>query len=251
MANDPRLLTYLGSGALAGRPAAPSIASGMIGWWYSTDTHVVSFWDGTGAAWHDTGYTAGTLPTVVQTAFSVGGGNSAVFGVAPTNGNLLVAMLFNPTNNTAGAGWARVGTNSTGTDFGSVMTKTAGAGESTTQTPGSGIGAAGGIVIWEIAGALALLLGQSQVETTATAATIPVPLPNVKTGLGLSAVAVVTGVTIAAGYNVGTQDVLDNSGSRCLLAGHTDMSQTPTAGLLARLSGSGSSKSATALVVGA
>src|ERR1700693_6596305 len=71
------------------------------------------------------GYNKGTVPTVVQVAFSVNGGNSAIFSVAPTSGNLLVAMCFNPTSDTTGTGWTKQVENSGGTDYGLIFTKVA------------------------------------------------------------------------------------------------------------------------------
>lgn len=195
------------------------------------------------------GYNPGTPPTVVQTAFSVGGGNSAVFGVAPTSGNYMLAMCFNPTSSTVGAGWTKEAENSSGTDFGVILSKVAGGAESTTQTPLSGVGGTGGIVIWELNGQNAtspLVFAASQPEQGGSY-TLPVAVTNAEDCIGLSAVGVVT-VSILAGYSVGTQDVLDNSGSRKLLAGHTDLGQTPLAGLFAALASSNNSKAATALV---
>lgn len=195
------------------------------------------------------GYAPGTVPAVVQTALSVNGGNSATFGTAPTNGNFLVAMCFNPANDSAGTGWAKVAENTSGTDYGLIFTKTAGAAESTTQSPISGVGGTGGIVIWEISGAGAspFVAGLSQPEQSGASNT-PILLPNTFNCLGLSAVALVSGNTITAALGLGTQDVLDNSGTRCIAAGHTDLSKTPMVGVLAIFSGSGNSKGCTCLI---
>lgn len=35
---------YLGQGLAAARPAAPALATGTVGWWYSTDTGVMSYY---------------------------------------------------------------------------------------------------------------------------------------------------------------------------------------------------------------
>lgn len=195
------------------------------------------------------GYVAGTPPTVVQVAHSVAGGNSAVFGVAPTNGNLLVAMCFNPASNTAGSGWTSQTTNSTGTDFGTVLTKVAGAGESTTQTPMSGVTTTGCMVIWELhaASTPTFIAAQSQSETTGVV-NIPVLLPNIVNCIGLAALSAVSN-NIANLFNLGTSDFLDNTNAnRKLGASHTDLSKTPMAGLFGSFGSSTNSKGATALI---
>jgi hypothetical protein len=196
------------------------------------------------------GYPAGTIPSVVQTAFSVAGGNSATFGSAPTNGNLLVAIIFNPTGDTAGAGWTLQIANSTGTDYGAILTKIAGVGESLTQSPLTGIGGTGAIVIWELHSASTprFIDGLSQPETSSSTSNIPVTLPNIKNCIGLSAIGVVTTPTITAAFNVGVQDVLDNTNARRLIAGHTDLSQTPMVGIFLTLSASGQSKGCTCVI---
>lgn len=207
-----------------------------------------SRWEPAAGGGGGSGYPAGTVPTVVQVAHATSA-IAATFGVAPTNGNLLVAMTFNSANNLAAAGWTKQVENATGTDWGDIFTKVAGAGESTTQQPLSTATVNGGIVIWEINGQNAnfFVTGNSQVEQTGAQNT-PVLLPNVKNCIGLAALGLVTGVTISAGQNAGTQDVLDNTGNRHLFAGHTDLSQTPMVGVLAEFSGSGNSKCCTCLI---
>lgn len=196
------------------------------------------------------GYPAGTVPTVVQVAYNTAGGNGATFASAPTNGNLLVAINFNPTSNTAGTGWTLQTENTAGTDYGSILTKTAGVSEPAAQTPMSGVSTTGATVIWEISGQNAttpFVVGASQTQATGIATT-QVPLPNSKNCLGLAAVGVIPSASINTVLNIGTQDVLSNTNSRYIAAGHTDLSKTPFAGLIAVLSVSGSSKAATCLI---
>lgn len=195
------------------------------------------------------GYAPGTVPTVVQVAWATSA-IAATFPVAPTNGNLLVAMAFNSANNTINAGWTGQAENASGTDWGDIVTKVCGAGEPTLQQPMSVATANGGVVIWELAGANAtpFVVGFSQPEQTGIAFVNPVLLPNAFNCLGLSAVSVITPQTILTGLNVGTQDVLDNTGNRKLLAGHTDLGQTPMVGVMATLSAVGSSKGASCLI---
>lgn len=195
------------------------------------------------------GYDPGTVPSVVQIAHSTSAVNGVVMGSAPTSGNLLVALCFNSASNVIGSGWTKYFENTTGTDWGTVAYKVAGASESTTQSPMSTTSTSAGCVIWEISGySFGLVSANSQTEQSG-AASQPVLLGNSKDCLGLSAVAIVTGGgTISRGLNVGTQDVLDNTGNRHLLGGHTDLSKTPMVGLTAILSASASSKSCTCLV---
>lgn len=245
------ITSYLGEGLLANRPATPAIDSACIAFWYSTDTAALSMY--ANGAWTSVGggYDKGTPPDQVQVAFNVNGTKSVTM-TAPVNGNLLIAMAFNPTQDTAGAGWTKVAEVTTGTDFGIVLTKTAGAGESTTQSPlstdpGSSTGC---MVVWEYhhaSGTPKFVQGATQAEQTGSVNVI-VPLPNVKDCVGLAAVSAVSAITITKVQNIGTQDVLDNSAARRLVAGHTDLSKSPTAGILAFFSGSGSSKGATAIV---
>ena len=124
------LVTYLGSGIASARPATPSIAAGTVGVWWSTDTKALSVYDLTNGGWTAVGggYSAGTPPTIVQsvhgnTGGATGGGSGLTFGVAPTNGNLLVAMAFNPTTATANTGWTQLASNSSGTDYGSILSR--------------------------------------------------------------------------------------------------------------------------------
>jgi hypothetical protein len=194
------------------------------------------------------GYAPGTPPTVVQVAWATSA-VAATFGSPPTSGNLFVAMAFNSANDTITAGWTKQVEDGSGTDWGDILTKPVGVAEPSLQQPMAVATANGGVVIWELAGANAVpfVFGQSQPEQSGAFAT-PVLLPNVFNCLGLSAVSVITPQTIASGFNVGTQDVLDNTGNRKLFAGHTDLGQTPMAGVMASLSASGSSKGATCLI---
>jgi hypothetical protein len=163
---------------------------------------------------------------------------------------LLVAFTFNQTNNGVAAGWTKQVENSGGTDWGNICTKTAGASEPTTQQAMSTATANGGVVIYELhkgAGTPAYVYGVSQGEISDVQNQALV-VPNAFNCLGISALSLVgTSVSYTSVLNFGTQDVLDNSGNRRMAAGHTDLSQTPTAGLLALLSALGSTKGCTGL----
>lgn len=247
--------SYLGEGLLASRPATPDIDPACCALWWATDQPAGSQLSVYAAgAWTTAsgGYSAGAPPTVVQFAFNVNGTKSVTFGVAPANGNLLVAMSFNPSTGSVGAGWTKVVESTTGTDFGDVWSKVAGAGESTTQSPLNADpgGATGCIACWELhhaSGTPVIVGAATQVEQSGPTSTL-VPLPNVKDCIGLAAIGVVTTPTISKVQNIGTQDVLDNTANRKLAAGHTDLSKSPSAGLLAFFSGTASSKAATCVV---
>jgi hypothetical protein len=48
---DGRLMTYLGAGTAAARPATPNTAPGILAMWYATDTGVFSFWESGAGVW--------------------------------------------------------------------------------------------------------------------------------------------------------------------------------------------------------
>lgn len=178
-------------------------------------------------------------PTVVQSKIDNAGTNSVTLGSAPTNGNLLVAAYFNPTQNTAGTGWTQQGFNSTGTDFGGIMTKVAGAGESTTQTPLSASpGGTGLICMWELNGQNAsfFVAFASQNEFTG-ASNVGVSLPCVKDMISIMAI----GVAVNNINNIfnGTQDqIIASTGNRRGWMGHSDISTAAIAQPVANLSAS-------------
>lgn len=191
------------------------------------------------------GYPAGHPPTVVQVAYSTSA-VSATFSVAPTAGNSLVAFTFNSANNAVAAGWTKRLENSSGTDWGNVCDKTAGASEPTTQQAMSTSTSSGGVVIYELAefggGTPSFVFGQTQSEQFDTSI-IPVQFANVKDFIGISACGLVgTSITYTLVFNLGTQDVLDNTGNRRMLAAHSDLGALPICGVMGLLSGTGSTK---------
>lgn len=252
---------YVGYGLAADLPVTPNIAAvaGFSSRYYATDTTTEYAWDG--SAWQVVsggggggGYTPGTVPTVVQIANSVAGGNSAVFTGTPASGNLLVAMCFNPTSDTAGSGWTKQFENSSGSDYGIILTKVCGGSESKTQSPLSGVSTDGVIMIWELHGqnvSTPFVFAASQAEQAGALFSAPVLVPNATNCIGLSALAASNSgsQTIVKALNIGTQDLLSNTGaSRVAAAGHTDLSQTPFAGIAALFSASLNSKAATCLI---
>lgn len=239
------IVQYLGQGLAANRPTTPAIDANAIGFYAATDTGALSsYYNG---AWHTfgTGTGAGTPPSIVQVAHSIAGGNSVTMGVAPTNGNLLVCMNFNPTSSAAGAGWTNIFTDSSGTDFGLILTKTAGVGESTTQTPGSGWnGTASATIIWELHGVTAgpLIKNSSGGEQSGSAGYVPA-LPIFTNTLWLGAIGLVSSVNNVTQY-VAHSDAHDTSGAnRQLSAGHATLADAGTGAMAEAFSGSSSYKS--------
>ena len=208
------------------------------------------------------GYPKGTPPAVVQTAKS-NASASVTFGSAPTNGNLMIAMWVSPTGSAANTGWTVVGTDTSGTDFSVIAWKKAGAGESTTQTPISGGNPTNcGLVVWELNGQNA---SQPIVTATCGHATgtnvqsgwtgantwtvAHVPMDAGCIGLAMTGVAS-SSITIVQSKNVGTQDQASLSGvTRPFVAGHTDLGQTPTVGIILNWSGGNSDCKSMAAVI--
>jgi hypothetical protein len=169
---------------------------------------------------------AGTPPTIVQSGASTAASGSITLGAAPTNGNLLVAMCFNPTTATAGTGWTNVANNSSGTDFAFIVTKVAGAGESATQTPISGSPANAAIMMWELHGQSASPVITASMGAPVTGTNnVSSSFPGLTNVLNLGCGCVMgSGATITSVLNM-TQDQLVNTGNRRILGAHSDGSK--------------------------
>ena len=239
------ITAYLSEGLAAARPATPLIATGGIAFYFATDTATLSFWNG--SAWVNGvgGYNPGVTPTVVQVAHAING-DSVTFGVAPTNGNLLVAMSFNPNSNSAGSGWVLAANNGSGADFGNLLTKTAGAGESTTQSPTSGAGSPAALVVWEINGATSgIILASLEAEQTGqTYAVSPIGAVPFDQGLlFLGAIGLVSSTGNFVKMFGVVQDAFVKTGSgRQLAAGHAHIGNFPIPNIAATISGASSYK---------
>jgi hypothetical protein len=194
------------------------------------------------------GYPAGTPPTVVQVAHATSS-TAATFINPPTAGNLIVAFTFNSNANFVQSGWTKQVENSSGTDWGNICTKVAGTSEPTTQQAMNAT-ANGGVVIYELSkvgGTPQFVGGASQAEQSNKVLS-PILQPNIKDCLGISVMSLVgTTVTFGTLMNIGSQDVLDNTGNRRIAAGHSDLSLSPMCGMTGLLSATGSTKGATGI----
>ena len=104
------------------------------------------------------GAPGGTAPAMVQFASNNANGAyaSVTMGAAPTNGNLLVCVVYSEQAVSPGSGWSQApGTtgSTAGLWYTYIYTKTAGASESATQTPLSGTSTSYWTAgIWEVSG---------------------------------------------------------------------------------------------------
>lgn len=188
------------------------------------------------------GFDPGTPPVIVQSKAASAASASITLDSAPTDGNLLIAFTTNPTTASAGSGWTIIFQQSNGTDWTTWLKKTAGAGESATQTPIGSAPSNAGIIMWELSGAAATPEVLWAITTPLTATmNQSAQYPGMTDKLALGGVMAVSGsVTITNTYNM-TQDQLVNTGNRRLFGGHSD-GATPIAQIIARFSGSVESK---------
>jgi hypothetical protein len=232
------ITAYLGQGLASARPATPAIATGTIGFYEATDTGALSVY--ANGAWSNVGgIDKGVPPSVVQSKLAVANSASITLTSAPVNGNLLVAMCFNPTVGTVGSGWTQVAANSTGADFGLIAIKTAGASESATQSPLSGAGN-GVIAMWEIhAQAVApVITAATQAEQASLQSNAP-STPNLKNAITLGCVSLVsTSNNISALYNMTQDQIVATGTTRQGVMGHS-FADTPVGQPLAVFSGTG------------
>lgn len=244
MTTSTSILDYLGRGLHAARPVSPPVASTGTAVYYETDTTHTFVWSGSGWQQVDIGSNAGSPPAIVQSGIDATGTASITLGGSPANGNLLIAMTFNPSVNGPGAGFTKQVENSSGTDFGDIYSKVCGAGESATQSPlSSSPGGTGLICMWELSGQAAnfFVQGASQAEVTAGNNATPL-IANISSMLSLAAISLVTSPTIVNMYNM-TQDQISNSGNRRGVMGHSNAS-VACGQMVAAFSGSGNSKGA-------
>jgi len=215
------IVQYLGAGTAASRPVTPAVFAGCMALYYATDTLVWSLWNG--SAWIAAGASVGTPPTIVQSKASVASSKSITLDGAPVNGNLLVAMCFNPTTATAGSGWTAQASVSTGTDYGTVFTKVAGGAESATQTPLNTDPTPGSMIMWELNGQAAsqfFLQGASQAEGAALIGIGPTSVVP-KGCLALAAMSLVSASNnIENLYGLRVDQSIKTGANRQIIGGH-------------------------------
>lgn len=88
------ILDYLGSGAIADRPATPDLYSGSLGLWFATDTDVLSLWDG--STWTDvTGSAVNSVNGLTGTVVLALDDIDDVDAAAPSDGDVLTWVAAN------------------------------------------------------------------------------------------------------------------------------------------------------------
>lgn len=141
---------------------------------------------------------------------------TVTMGSAPTSGNLLIAISVSSSGSpTAATGWTQIGTaNSSGAWYQFIWSKTAGGGESTSQTPcvSSGNTSVG---IWEIngqAGSNPIIAAvAAEVSSTLFAATAPVG--QTESTLYLAGIVAQSNAAITNVVGMSTIDVNQSSGA--------------------------------------
>jgi hypothetical protein len=171
------LTSYIGQGLLAARPATPTLVTGAAGFWYSTDTNILSVY--AGGAWHDI---VSGAPTLIQQK-AVVNTNSVTLGAAPTQGNLLLAITTDlGTSETASAGWTKISFTSAANDGSGFFWKVAGVSESATQTPLTGL-STGSCTIFELNNATPAALFANNVDLSGTAIAASITAAKSKSGI--------------------------------------------------------------------
>ena len=238
---------YLSEGLASARPATPSITSGAIAFYYATDTSVLSVWNGSSWGAVGGGYSPGTVPTVVQSTYQETGDKGLTLSTAPVNGNLLIAMSWNVPSPSVGSGWTQLLQNGSGTDYGTIYYKVAGASESTTQNPLTANETPGCMVMWEINGQNATWLVQAIAEAEQTSAVFgftPAMGPLDQKLLFLGGIGLVSsgGANFTGMYGC-VQDAYENTNAtRQIAAGHATIDKYPTGQVSVRMSASASYK---------
>lgn len=242
------MTAYLGKGLAAARPVTPLVATGTIGYYYATDTGTVNLWDG--AAWHVLSIAdAGAVPAIVQSKIGFVTAAGLTLASAPINGNLLVAMTFNPTVGTVGAGWTAAASNGSGLDFGLIATKVAGVGESTTQNPLSA-SATGIIAMWELSGqnATPVVTAILQAEQASLQSIAP-SFPNLKNCLALGCISLQsTSNNVGPMLNMIQDQIINTGTTRQGVMGHSDL-RTAIGQPISNFSGAGTPANKSGLIL--
>jgi hypothetical protein len=186
---------YLGRGLASARPVTPNVPAGVSALYFSTDTGILSAWDGSG--WVNVTPTGGGgALTLVQhtTAARATISSGITLSSAPVDGNFLLAVVFrnNTTPATTTGAWNRpFSTQATGWSVGAFY-KVAGSSESATQVPTASTGS-GGIAIWEFENVRAIAASASAANASNTGLTANATLVRTRTGTIVGASAGISG----------------------------------------------------------
>ncbi len=182
----------------------------------------------------------GTPPTIVQLAHAqaTSGVNSATFGSAPTNGNLLVAIsLWTGSNASAASGWTLVEANTAGNVGVAILTKTAGASESTTQTPTTSVGGDTTLIIWEVNGAAGGVTGHATgYSGSPVISALVSAIPALDNTLHLGALAVDSTTVTITSYGFHTTAYLNGGSGANTTYGSGDSTTVEAYGFIANFS---------------
>lgn len=214
------LTDFLQEGLAASRPATPSLPAGTIGFYYATDTFALSMWDPNSSTWVSV---PSVQPSIVQSKSNVGASISgATMGSAPTNGNLLVAVIMGNNLDVPASGWTEFAADFTSgptldVHF-AIFYKFAGAGESTTQTPLNSAQNCG-ISIYEIANTGAPSHWNNNDNQSGTATTTAVKTTSAR-GILIGAVLNANATTAPTSFTNATGDTGVTGGSRSMQGFH-------------------------------
>ncbi|MDE2019689.1 MAG: hypothetical protein KGJ13_05090 [Patescibacteria group bacterium] len=130
-------------------------------------------WDSAAAAWVPKAAASIPAPTIVQSAGLAGTTGTVTMGVAPTQNNILVAIVNDfSTSLVNGAGWTAIMPGEAGSVDGfGYGYKIAGAAEPVTQTPTNDV-QAGVVAIWELSGNFNPAAWFVRIQLGATAVTV-------------------------------------------------------------------------------
>ena len=196
------------------------------------------------------GYNAGTPPTVVQsvagnTGGATGGGAGLTLGSGPVSGNLLIAMTFNPTSDSVGAGWTQLVANGSGTDFGAIFYKRRRRRREYHTDPDhrqGTVNAPAAMAMWEINGqnadhrygSCARLFWTVEAEQTGQIFAQSLLLPSLKNCLFLGAIGLVsTSTNLVSSFGVTQDQILQTGTGRQIVAGHSTLGTEPMGQILA------------------
>ena len=177
---------------------------------------------------------AASGPAIVQSGFSSDGTGVVTLGAAPTQGNLLVAFIGSNSLSSPSSGWAAVNEASSGTDYGIIAFKVAGASELAAQAP---VGAAAGCVaLYELSNAAPGL--NSLVHITSNSVEVDVVTAKAG-GVVIGAFEREAGTDLPTGITGATADGTATGNSRSVAGFHISPATAATNAIVAAYAASG------------